>query len=747
MIYASILIDGPSELRLDYEVPEHLEKTITLGARVSVYLRNRKSLGTVLHLSSNRSDPTYTGKLLPVHKILEQAPILPDDSFALANWVSDYYLCPLHISLKNFIPKFAWNTKRKTPEIITLALTDEGKKIILTTPEKIRGSRQKMILEALSKQSPLPQKEIEGPPASVKTASKKLSELGYINISKNRDWRSPQKNTTFVQSSQITLNNDQQKALDEILKPSSSKKTKPFLLWGVTGSGKTEIYLQAVKKAIEKNQSAIVLVPEISLTPQTTSRFKNRFSSIQDQVVLLHSNLSDGERLDEWEKAKSGKAKIVIGPRSAVFTPIKNLGLIIVDEEHESSYKQESAPRYHGRDVAVYRGLKENCIVVLGSATPSLESWKNVQDEKYTLLSLPTRVDDKKLPHVQIVDLKKETQATKGDAGIRAISRVLKSKIEDRLEKGEQTLLFLNRRGFARSLQCLKCGEAIQCPHCSLSLTYHQTEDKLLCHICGYRKIPPKKCESCNDPNIRFSGFGTQRIEKALQILFPKARSSRIDADSMNQKNKLSNQLDQFKKGEIDILVGTQMIAKGLHFPNVTLVGVLHADLGLHVPDFRASERIFQLLTQVAGRAGRGDIPGEVVIQAFNPESEAIQFARHQDFIGFADYEIEHRKILNFPPFCRSLLVTIKCEHQQLAEESIKSIHLKASKAISSQEITCSQPTPSPLVKSHGQYRYQIFFRSNSSKNLRAMAKWIKNNIQLPKNVTLILDIDPHHIT
>jgi len=378
-------------------------------------------------------------------------------------------------------------------------------------------------------------------------------------------------------------------------------------------------------------------------------RFKSRFAAIQDQVAVLHSHLSQGERFDEWHRIRSGKAKIVIGARSAVFAPLTNLGIIIVDEEHENSYKQDSSPRYHGRDLAVLRAHLEKSAILLGSATPSLESFHNTETGKYQLVTLDERADGQSMPIIRIVDMRIEGKKHKGGPAI--LSDPLRSNMEKKLAEGEQVILFLNRRGFARSLQCPGCGHVCECRHCALPLTYHRSAERLICHICGHQAITPRKCPECGDPAIRFQGYGTEQVEGVIKKVFPLARMARIDTDTMRKKNALRDTLKAFRQRKIDIIIGTQMIAKGLHFPNVTLVGVLNADLGLHIPDFRAGERTFQLLTQVAGRAGRGELKGEVIVQTFTPHSPSIQFARHHDFHGYADQELEFRKQFGYPPY------------------------------------------------------------------------------------------------
>jgi primosomal protein N' (replication factor Y) len=525
----------------------------------------------------------------------------------------------------------------------------------------------------------------------------------------------------------------------------ATRPSQVFLLHGVTGSGKTEVYLQALAHALEQGKGAIVLVPEISLTPQTVERFKARFSSgkLQTLVAVLHSHLSAGERHDEWHKIRQGRARIVIGARSAIFAPVEPLGLIIVDEEHEHTYKQEEAPRYHARDVAIMRGQMENAVVVLGSATPSLESYYNCKRGKFALLELPERVDDQKMPHVRVVDMR---QTAHKEKGIPIFSPQLKEAIQQRLERKEQTILFLNRRGYSTSLQCPKCGFIANCPNCSLALTYHRTEQKLSCHICGHNEKVPSVCpnEKCKNPAIRFAGTGTQKVEDVLAKLFPHARVKRMDADAMKRKDDYRRILGDFRTGKIDILVGTQMIAKGLHFPNVTLVGIIYADLALHQPDFRAGERTFQLLTQVAGRAGRGDVEGEVFVQAFAPFHPAIQFARRHDFTGFYEQEIEFREQLKYPPASRVALLTLKGRNEEKVKFSAEHLKRELDKKLGEfKDLILAGPAPAPLPRAETFYRYQIMLRTRAMSKLSQTLAKIIGTLTLPDDVTLTVDIDP----
>ena len=429
--------------------------------------------------------------------------------------------------------------------------------------------------------------------AGALNVARSLEAKGFISLKEEAVHRDPSTGEQFVPTQPMKLNSQQQKALEEITAMCAAERKKPVLLQGVTGSGKTEVYLQAVSQIVKSGKSALIMVPEISLTPQTVQRFKSRFAELPSSVAVLHSLLSDGERFDEWHAIRSGKARIVIGPRSAVFAPLQNLGLVIVDEEHDASYKQESSPRYHGRDLAVLRAHLENCAVLLGSATPSLESIHNALTGKYSLVKLTERADGQQLPLIRILDMKTEGR---NKSGPNVISERLRMSIDRRLDKGEQVILLLNRRGFASSIQC---------------------PDR---RLCGFKALPPRSCPECRSANILLQGYGTQKVEELLRRTFPAARITRVDADVARRKNAVRTILNQFRAHKIDILLGTQMIAKGLDFPNVTLVGVLNADLGLHIPDPRAGERTFQLLTQVAGRAGRGDLSGEVIIQTLPPQ-------------------------------------------------------------------------------------------------------------------------------
>jgi primosomal protein N' (replication factor Y) len=610
-----------------------------------------------------------------------------------------------------------------------------------------RAPRQAELLEAIAKlEKPISAAQLLRESSLDNQTLRALAKRGLIELREEAIERDPHADEQFIASANLELNPEQVAALKKVTDAlATPDRAKPILLHGVTGSGKTEIYLQAIRNALDRGRSAIVLVPEISLTPQTVEHFKSRFAEMHEVVAVLHSHLSQGERHDEWHKIHSGRARIVIGARSAVFAPLKDIGLIIVDEEHETTYKQEEAPRYHARDVAVVRAKLEKCAVVLGSATPSLESYHNATTGKYDLVALTQRVDERQMPVMRIVDLRQERRKAK-IAPI--LSEKLSQAIADRLEKREQTILFLNRRGFSTSLLCSNCGQARNCPNCSVALTFHRhpsVAGRLSCHLCGHNAAVPKKCPECGKDALIYAGFGTEKVESTVSQLFPKATVRRMDADSMTRKDAYRETLRNFRTGKIDILVGTQMIAKGLDFPNVTLVGIINADLALHLPDFRAGERTFQLLTQVAGRAGRGETPGQVFVQTYTPFSPSIQFARHHDFTGYFQQELEFRERCDFPPFKHAMLITARSEHEGRAKLSAETLVRRLREALPT-EFTLSDATPAPLEKLQGQFRFHILVRGQAIMRLSRLVRETLEKLPLPEDVIATVDVDPYQL-
>jgi len=562
-----------------------------------------------------------------------------------------------------------------------------------------------------------------------------LEKHGLVKIEESTILRDPHAGLELLRTKPFDLMVEQQTALETITASMDKEKPGTVLLHGVTGSGKTEVYLQAIQHALDKGQGAIVLVPEISLTPQTVDRFRSRFG---DCVAVLHSSLSDGERHDEWHRIRNGEARIAIGARSALFSPIENPGVIVVDEEHEATYKQDESPRYNARDVAVMRGHLENCCVVLGSATPALESFNNVREGRYELAEMLMRVDDRSMPLMRVVDMRIEAEK---EGRPHIFSAELVQAIYDRLDNNEQVILFLNRRGFSSSLQCEQCGYVAECSECSVSMTYHKRAHKLLCHICGAESTVPDLCPDCRDPDFKYAGMGTERIEEVLEKLCPKAKVARMDSDTMRKKDSYRIVLDKFRTGKIDILLGTQMIAKGLDFPNVTLVGVLYADMSLHMPDFRAGERTFQLLTQVAGRAGRGEKAGEVIVQAYTPHHPAIQAARNLDYDGFCSQDLEFRKELSYPPFSHLVLLTFKGESEAEVVKTSDGFSQRLEKILP-ESVTHSPPIPAPLARAKGHWRYHIMLRCKHTVRMTKPIRHVQTTFKIPKTVTCTVDVD-----
>jgi primosomal protein N' (replication factor Y) len=543
-----------------------------------------------------------------------------------------------------------------------------------------------------------------------------------------------------VSSAGFKLTGEQAASAEHIRETLNEGGFGVHLLHGVTGSGKTEVYMRIMKEVLASDGGIIFLVPEVALTPQTVGRLRSRFEAVGgDKVVVWHSHLSDGERYDAWRSLATGEARVVVGARSAVFAPVANLRLIVVDEEHEPAYKQEEVPRYQGRDVAVYRAMINDALCILGSATPSLESLHNVANGKYKVDRLHKRVDDRQLPSMYVVDMRREK-------GGQVFSRLLADKLQERLERKEQAILFINRRGHDSSLHCPDCGYVALCDHCSITMTHHYHDRRMRCHMCGHETSVPPTCPNCRSPKIHYKGSGTQKIEVIANKLMPYANIVRIDADTMRRRHALREQLAAFRQGKIDILVGTQMIAKGLDFPNVTLVGLLDADLSMHLPDFRAAERTFQLLVQVSGRAGRGDRAGEVVVQTYMPSAAPLQYGRQQDFDGFTDEELSHRKEFGYPPYRHLIHHLIRGPSVEKVEFYAKQWLKQVGPGLKELGVEVRGPAPCPIERIQNMFRYQIwYFTGNVSRIMpfinqqRAAFKWDPDLIQ-------IVDVDAFNL-
>ncbi|WP_407370471.1 primosomal protein N' [Carnobacterium sp.] len=602
-----------------------------------------------------------------------------------------------------------------------------------------RGPKQRLLLDVLQSFNEQTisvnelTKNTELTASDIRTGEKK----GWLTIEEVEVYRNPFKDKTFKQTISFQLNEGQQNAIQPILKAVTEERTEIFLLKGVTGSGKTEIYLQTIAQTLQNNKSALMLVPEIVLTPQMVNHFKGRFG---EEVAVLHSGLSVGEKYDEWRKIERGEARVVVGARSSIFAPVKNIGVIIIDEEHEATYKQDENPRYHARDVAIWRANYHNCPVILGSATPSLESRARAQKNVYTLLELPTRVNQKDLPDVEVVDMREELK----NANRSSFSILLQEKIRDRIAKKEQIVLLLNRRGYSSFVMCRDCGFVLPCPNCDISLTLHMDTKTMKCHYCGHEENIPHTCPSCRGSKIRYYGTGTQKIEEELRDVLPEAKVIRMDVDTTRKKGAHEKLLASFGNGEADILLGTQMIAKGLDFPNITLVGVLNADTGLGLPDFRASERTFQLLTQVSGRAGRAELTGEVIVQTFNPEHYAIQLAKEHDYDTFYKQEMLLRHRGNYPPYFYTILITTIHEEELKAAKKMQQIVQHIKPQLQPETIMLG-PTPKAVARMNNRYYYQTIIKYKSEPHLKEVLQTIlvESQREMAKGLQIAIDSEP----
>jgi primosomal protein N' (replication factor Y) len=775
------------------------EEDIRQGCRVLVSLQNSFHTGIVWQETAKLDKNLKYKEIL---EIIDESPKISHNQLQLAKWISNYYQCGLGQTLSAMLPS-GFNVQLQqqikkiadkptldsdgTPELILnqlsklnwLNIPDLKKKLNIKAAvfnswlEKLENqniieikrvydtrikiklanflilNRVEEIPQLTEKQKAawelIKQKGVEFPLKEIvdkvsRSVLKALENKGILRI----EPREVKEEYFVVPSEQkpkkLKLTDEQEQAVNKINNSIQNGDFQSFLLYGITGSGKTEVYIRVIKKCLEKEKTALMLVPEISLTPQMVERFYNAFG--QD-IAILHSHLNERQRWQQWNKIKSGKSKIVIGARSAIFAPLENIGIIIVDEEHENTYKQDKTPRYNGRDIAIVRARLSNAVVILGSATPSLESWQNVENGKSILLQLTKRPLTYKLPSVQIIDLKKEEDPNAH------FSATLKIRIEKKLAAGEQIILFHNRRGHSSFVQCVSCGKLFQCPHCEISMNFHSSSQELICHYCGHKIDLPRKCPECGSFMFSFGAPGTQQIEKELQILFPSARILRMDSDSTRRKDSYDSMFERMKKGNIDILLGTQMIAKGLDFANVTLVGVISADIGLNIPDFRAAERTFQLLTQVAGRSGRGEKPGEVIIQTYNPEHYAITCATRQDFVSFSEQELKLRKLLKYPPTYRLARFLFSHKNEKyLRTQLIKNDHIieRLKKLFKPENLFVLGPVQAPFIKMKNNYRYHIILKADSVQTLSQSVNYLKENLKLGSMVRMIIDIDPYSL-
>ncbi len=700
-----------------YLASEPVASRLAPGSRVLVPFGSRRLIGTVVGFpqTAEKSD------LKNVIEIAE-API-PADLLTLAQWMADYYLYPLGQTIETIVPKALSRTKPKKEVFIRL-LADPASL-------QLKGKKQTELVAILSERGKVLRDDLDNIPAQT---IKALHNAGVIEITE-RNTAAAQAADSVSPGNPPPLMPEQAEAVRKISEAICNEDFGTFLLHGVTGSGKTEVYLHAIAKIAGTGKGSIVLVPEIALTPQLVNRFKQRFGN---RTAVLHSGLTDRERADEYRRILCGSVDVVIGARSAVFAPFDKIGIIIVDEEHENSYKQDEGLRYHARDVAVMRAKLQNAVAVLGSATPSLESYYNAKNGKYTYLHLPNRVDHRPMPEVTVVDAKTLQPAS-------LYSPLLIEHIRQRLANNEQTLLLLNRRGFSSVLICRDCGTAVKCPGCSVSLTYHKSEQKLKCHYCGFHTRPPDKCPVCFSIEMKLVGSGTQKIEEELQTLFPEARLRRMDSDTVKGRNAYDSLLQQVDRREIDILLGTQMIAKGHDFPAVTLVGVVDADTGLNLPDLRAAEKTFQLITQAAGRAGRGELGGGVIIQTMNPGHYSIRHSRTHDYEGFYNEEIAYRAELRYPPFTRIIKLEIKSAQESCAAGAAKTAHDRIRSRMRGKDVMLLGPAPAPISRVRGQYRFHLLLLSEHREKIRALAVEGKKAVEESngRKCRVLMDVDP----
>ncbi len=739
MNVAKVIIDLSLDKSFDYLIPDDLKNQVHVGVQVQVPFGHSKRRGYVLNIVAGTD---YAKPLKEIASIAEHHSRIPENLLELGNWMAEYYCCAKEKAVRALLPGAvrSGKVKHKTLRMFSVADAEQAEKFVIEHAGRKRSAGQVGIVRfLLTKQSVAQEQLLYGTGLTMSPVNSLLKKK-IITEEKRVVRRDPFADIKIIRTLPLTPNPEQEKALQTIYGVLENPEDKHVvLIHGITSSGKTEVYLQAIARVLEMGREAIVLVPEISLTPQTVQRFRARFG---DLVSVLHSRLTEGERFDEWSKINDGLVKIVVGARSALFAPFRNLGLIVVDEEHEGTYKQSESPRYHARDLAVMRGKMEKAVVLLGSATPSFESYYNARQGKYVLVELFKRVDDCSLPRVKLVDQRLGT-AEKGQSNL--FSRILIHAIKDRLDAGEQTILFLNRRGYARQMMCDLCGFVAECDSCSIAYTYHKNRGSLACHLCGAVIRAYRRCPKCNSEEIRYSGTGTEKIESMARGIFPMARIARMDSDTMRKASSYEAVLSRFKRGEIDILIGTQMIAKGLHFPNVTLVGVLNADQALYIPDFRSCERTFQLLTQVAGRAGRGDISGEVLIQTYNPENETIKYAVNHDFINFYKYDIGMREACTYPPIGH--LTTVFFRSENLAECRRYALDfMEYLRPLCHQGIKITEPAPAPIERIKGKYRYMIIFRGKKMKALQRQLRRMVLRSKPVKGLDVYVDVDAHSL-
>jgi primosomal protein N' (replication factor Y) len=763
-LFADVVFDRPLDHPFTYAVPDHLAGTIGVGKRVEAPLGTRNTPGFCVRVSPHAPafDPD---KIKPVTRVLDEDALVDDHLMSLTRWMADYYLCGWGQVLHAIVPAGV----RENAGTRQAVFVEPVAKDQLPNPLPTVSPQQKAALDRLKKENrPLEVGQLArlakcGPGVVAGLVKKGLLRKFTERVENTGESGASTPGGDAETPGRIELNADQIRVWAQIQDALAAGKYRPFLLHGVTGSGKTEIYLRAIEEVVKQGKEAIVLVPEISLTPQTIERFRGRCGN----VAVLHSHLTDAERGGYWRRVAGGHVQVVVGARSAVFAPTRKLGLIVIDEEHENSFKQESTPRYHARDVAVMRARLEDIPIIMGSATPSLESWANAAKGAYTLLSLPTRVENRPMPAVKVIDLRHEPRPTGKHY---AVSPTLETAMRTALKNKGQVILLLNRRGFSTHVHCPACGHVAQCLNCDLALTFHRTKAALVCHYCGWETAPFGKCPACGQAAIRYQGLGTEKLQAEIEEKFPGHVCQRMDSDTMTRPGSHQRVLDAFRDGHIQILLGTQMIAKGLDFPNVTLVGVVNADVGLHLPDFRSAERTFQLLAQVAGRAGRGERGGQVLVQTFTPDHPCITLAAKHDFVEFAVLELGHRKQHRYPPYERLARLIVRSEKEDAAgtfAETLAAAFAEAIKRVSAASggreppvhpdpggsrpplaspVRLLGPAECPVFRLNGFYRFHFQVQSENSATLHEVLRTVLAVAKPPSGVEFQVDVDPHNM-
>lgn len=732
-LYAEVIINSDA-IEIDrpftYKVKEELLDIIEVGHRVKVPfgVKNKPTEAFVLGLKCEGIENVK--KIKYISSILDDIPILTRDDLRLIDFLRENYLCKYIDAIRTIIPSgLSKGIKNKKKTVIVFNKELDGM-------FKDKDNYVKIVNLIKEKNGELTKSEIINDYSLSSYSLNKLIENGYLLTEDRVVYR--YNTRSYIEESKNVLNDEQKNAFNKIL----NSDKKGFLLKGVTGSGKTEVYMNLVGETLKEGKSAIVLVPEISLTPQMIERFKGRFGK---NVALFHSKLSQGERFDEWYRIKKGEARLVVGARSAIFLPLDNLGIIIIDEEHENTYKSEQNPKYSTKEVAKFLSEIKGCKYILGSATPSIETYYEALNGKLELVEIKNRVSNRPLPQMEIVDMREELKSR----NLSLLSRSLYNEMKETLERKEQIILFLNRRGFSSFVSCRSCGYVFKCPECDLSMTYHKN-GYLICHYCGRAQREQKVCPECGSKYVKFFGAGTQRVEEEVKKYFPKARVMRMDVDTTRSKDSHENIYNAFKSGEGDILIGTQMVSKGLDFKNVTLVGVLAADISLNIPDYRSSERTYQIITQVAGRAGRGEKKGKVVIQTYTPNSLSLQYAIENNYNDLYNEEIKVRKIMNYPPFSTIFLINSISKDEGKLKEFMNKVGESLRKLLDSREdIQILGPVPCIITKLKDNYRWQITIKGNLDNNLKLKIKDIlyELNKSVYNEIRISMDINPNNMT